>query len=207
MTVLDWHVQSYTAMCRSVISIIMIRTFALCFIFWHLNEQNVYFANWITWLASMQNRFFCNEQHTGFCLWYSAHVFCQQGDLSPPHWSGSIRYWNEDFYRVSAGFNKLNLRPRLLRPLFKIYFRSNFNESRHHVSPHTTLQPWMYNINWIQCCWWAPAHSYESCSVAHEAKNGRLHQRLFFRLFVNVLYVNGKKVFLGCIASPEGRKL
>ena len=26
--------------------------------------------------------------------------------------------------------------------------------------------------NWIQRCWQAPIHSYESCSVVHEAKNG-----------------------------------
>ena len=37
----------------------------------------------------------------------------------------------------------------------------------------TLNQEWMYYIIWIQCCWQAPIHSYESCSVAHESKNVR----------------------------------
>ena len=36
------------------------------------------------------------------------------------------------------------------------------------------LASWMYYIIWIQCWRRAPIHSYESCSVTHEAKNDRL---------------------------------
>ena len=34
--------------------------------------------------------------------------------------------------------------------------------------------PWVYNRIWIQSLSRASVHSYESCSVAHEAKNDRL---------------------------------
>ena len=49
------------------------------------------------------------------------------------------------------------------------YFLSSQELAEEIDTTHVSLcSAWMYNENWIQRCWQAPFHSYESCSVVHE---------------------------------------